>query len=237
MDDQIPYGFQFVQYLYSNPSSSKIPLSLAKEHYAKVAKGFLELQNQEIINSQKGVVGQIMKDIFKNWSFTGGFVSFSLPAKIFSDNTQIQIIPNLFSNIEALYDASNALNPLETQIEAIQLGRMNRLKSVITLLVSGMYHAVQARKPFNPYIGETFQGYFNDGTQIFIEHIRHNPPIDSFYIINERAGFKLYGSLALVGDAITLSIARGFILRMDQRACIYLLYFKEFHSQFFNTRV
>lgn len=187
-------------------SSAKIPLSLAKEHYEKVEKGYLELKNQEIINSQKGVVGQIMKDILKNWSFSGGFVSFSLPAKIFSEITQIQIIPNLFSGVEYLYNARNSFNPEEKDLEVIQSSRMERLQNIISFLVAGMYHAVQAKKPFNPYIGETFQGYFRDGTEIYIEHIRHNPPTDSFYIINKKAGFKIYGSLKLVGNEITLSI-------------------------------
>jgi len=49
------------------------------------------------------------------------------------------------------------------------------------------------KKPLNPYLGETLQGCFPEGTEVFIERINHNPPIDAFYCINENSNFKFFG--------------------------------------------
>ncbi len=37
-------------------------------------------------------------------------------------------------------------------------------------------------KPFNPIIGETYQGYWPDGSSIFCEHTSHHPPITNFFV-------------------------------------------------------
>ena len=37
-------------------------------------------------------------------------------------------------------------------------------------------------KPFNPILGETYQALWPDGSNIYIEHMSHHPPISRFYI-------------------------------------------------------
>ena len=155
--------------------------------------------DQEIINSQKGIVKEIMSEILRNWSFKDGFVAFSLPAKIFSLKTSIQIIPEVFGNFQFIYKAKNAAKDASLNV---QQQRIERLKYIMMLGSSGIFQAIQAKKPFNPYIGETFQCYFADGTEMFIEHINHNPPIDSFYIVNTKLDIKIYGSMKLIGKIL-----------------------------------
>ena len=48
------------------------------------------------------------------------------------------------------------------------------------------------RKPFNPILGETFEGYWPDATSIFVEHISHHPPISCFLV--EHALYAFSGS-------------------------------------------
>jgi len=56
------------------------------------------------------------------------------------------------------------------------------------------------RKPFNPILGETLEGYFKDGTKIFMEHISHHPPISSYLIEGPpEYAFRLYGSVEFKG--------------------------------------
>lgn len=162
------------------------------------------MTDQSIIDSQKGVVKEIMVDILKNWSFKEGFVGFSLPAKIFSSKTQINLVTEAFSTFEYIYAAHNSVDPLETDPTIMRNQKIERLKNIMMFAAASMFNLVQTKKPFNPYIGETFQGFYSDGTKIFIEHIQHNPPVDSFYIINEKLDVKLYGSIIFLGNAMLI---------------------------------
>ena len=159
----------------------------------------LILTDQDIINSQKGVLKEIMSQAIKSWSFRSGFTGFSLPVKIFLPMSQIEIIPNIFGNIHYLYDAFNALKPDEKEPSLARTQRLERFKYIISFIYSGFYHSANECKMFNPLLGETFQGFFDDGTEIYIEHIHHSPPMDSFYINNPRLGFKVYGTLISAG--------------------------------------
>ncbi len=60
-------------------------------------------------------------------------------------------------------------------------------------MITGVYYGLTIKKPFNPYLGETLQGTYSDGSQLFVEHIRHDPYLDAFYIVNDKLGFKVYG--------------------------------------------
>ena len=71
------------------------------------------------------------------------------------------------------------------------------MKLVITFVVSGLHNICKQLKPFNPILGETFQGYFDDGTSIYVEHTSHHPPISSFMIEGE--GFKFWGFYEYTG--------------------------------------
>ena len=49
-----------------------------------------------------------------------------------------------------------------------------------------MSHCISAYKPFNPILGETYQGHFDKDTSIYIEHISHHPAISAFHIVNPK---------------------------------------------------
>jgi hypothetical protein len=75
-----------------------------------------------------------------------------------------------------------------------------RFKLSIAFNIAGMYLGCNQDKPFNPLLGETFQGYFPDGTKVYVEHSSHHPPIDNFciYAPNYRVdgAYELYGTFS-----------------------------------------
>lgn len=156
------------------------------------------LVDQEILNSQKGMLKDIIREALSNFSFKHGFSDFSLPAKIFAKKTQMETVPNLFTNTHYIKKAIEAFNPNEPDINLRKQMRIERLKLISTFIISGIYNSIQTNKPFNLYIGETLQAYFDDGTEIYVEHTNHYPAIDSFYIVNDKIGFKLYGAIKLL---------------------------------------
>lgn len=48
-------------------------------------------------------------------------------------------------------------------------------------------------KPFNPILGETLEGFFIDGSEIFLEHISHHPSISTYLIKDFYGKYKFYG--------------------------------------------
>lgn len=70
------------------------------------------------------------------------------------------------------------------------------MKYVLSFIVSGMYVSADLRKPFNPILGETLEGYFKDGSRIYVEHISHHPPISSYLIEGPpEYPYRMYGSV------------------------------------------
>ena len=67
-----------------------------------------------------------------------------------------------------------------------------RFKLVITFIMSGLYIPAQQLKPFNPYLGETFQGELPNGAKIYAEQVTHKPLCVRFYMFYKRV-YKLYG--------------------------------------------
>lgn len=59
--------------------------------------------------------------------------------------------------------------------------------------MSGLYNSTKQQKPFNPILGETFQGFWPDGTKIDIEHTSHHPPICNFMVQDTEKKFKFFG--------------------------------------------
>lgn len=71
---------------------------------------------------------------------------------------------------------------------------LERFKRVITFAVSGMHLCTGQMKPFNPILGETYQGFLSDGTNIFCEHISHHPPITNYLVEDIDNKYRFYGS-------------------------------------------
>jgi hypothetical protein len=175
-----------------------VNVATIKKFYEKDKKGGMVLTDQNIINSQKGILKDIITEALSKWSFAKGFSDFSLPVKIFSIKTQMEMIPALFGHTQYIKRAIESLDRNETNPQKIHQMRVERMKWIICFIMAGIHHTVQAKKPFNLYIGETFQARFDDGTEVYIEHTNHYPAIDSFYIVNERLGFKIYGAMKLL---------------------------------------
>jgi hypothetical protein len=51
---------------------------------------------------------------------------------------------------------------------------------------------LRAEKPFNPILGETFQGFLG-GIPIYYEQISHHPPISAYYM--KSPDFEFYGNM------------------------------------------
>ena len=105
-----------------------------------------------------------------------------LNVKIFEPKCLEERLTNVFSYANRyLIPASDpSLSPYE------------RFKEVITFIMSGMYIPAQQLKPFNPYLGETFQGELPNGAKVYVEQVTHKPLCCRFYMFYKNV-YKLYG--------------------------------------------
>ena len=151
------------------------------------AKGGLICVDQEAIAKQKGVVGEVFKQVMANITKGLGAVSISLPVRIFEPRSTAERLVDRFSFAPVLLSkASKISDPVV------------RLLHVMAFNVSGLYLGSRQEKPFNPLLGETFEGNFPDGTKIYVEHTAHNPPTDHFDVIGQ--GYRMFGYYELDGS-------------------------------------
>ena len=58
------------------------------------------------------------------------------------------------------------------------------MKAVIAFSIGNILLYINMAKPFNPVIGETFQGFI-DGCPIYGEQTSHHPPISTLYFVGK----------------------------------------------------
>ena len=59
------------------------------------------------------------------------------------------------------------------------------MQYIISFILSNFVFGISIKKPFNPMLGETLQALLEDKSEIYIEHVMHDPPKDVFYILNK----------------------------------------------------
>jgi hypothetical protein len=110
-----------------------------------------------------------------------GIVNFSLPIQICSGESALICLARNISYAPLLLENSTAMTAVE------------RIKKLITLNISWCSLALSTQKPFNPILGETYQGFLN-GCPLLMEQISHHPAIAYLYFVGR--GYKIYGQLA-----------------------------------------
>jgi len=70
---------------------------------------------------------------------------------------------------------------------------VERMKHVCSFAMSGLSNTCINRKPFNPILGETYQGAYSDGSEVYCEQTSHHPPITSWQVFGPEGLYHMYG--------------------------------------------
>lgn len=189
-------------FYFQDPKKNPIPFFNDLEKFRKIPalakddilygleihnKNGLVLIDPEIIKKFKGLVGEIISQVFK--ALAGKPIS--LPVKIFEPKSTLSRICDYWSF------APNFLNKA-----SLEENPLKRLKLTIAFAIAGLYIPAKQLKPFNPLLGETFQGEFiNDGAKIYGEHVGHHPTISSFYLSGKDQKYYLSASFEFVTNS------------------------------------
>ena len=52
----------------------------------------------------------------------------------------------------------------------------------VAFVIGGLRRQTSTLKPFNPILGETYQGQYGSGLRVFAEQISHHPPVSSWQV-------------------------------------------------------
>jgi hypothetical protein len=138
-------------------------------------------KNQEVLKRQEGVFTDMAKQLAKN-IFSSGTISLSLPIRIFEPRSMLERYIDWWSFAPIILKKAGSLDD-----------KLEAFKYAISFTLSGLFSSAGQMKPFNPLLGETYQAKFEDGSDIYVEHTSHIPPISN-YLINDKDGlYKLYG--------------------------------------------
>ena len=141
--------------------------------------GELKCVDKEVLDKQKGLVGEMIKKIMQSVAEGRGIVGVSLPVRIFEPRSLLERIVDWWVFAPHMLSQAHLLDPVA------------RLKCVIGFAFAGLYVSVSQIKPFNPILGETYQATFPDGTAVYCEHTNHHPPISNFLMVGKN--FRFYG--------------------------------------------
>jgi hypothetical protein len=162
----------------------------------------LVLVDHHIMSKFKGIIGNMISQLISSF-FTGKPIS--LVVRLFEPKSTLQRIMDYWSFAPTfLKEAAQVETPLE------------RMKKVMTFAIAGLYVPTKQLKPFNPNIGETFQGEFENGTKVYAEHISHYPTLAQFYIKDSK--FEIHGYF----DFLTSNESLGNKINIEQKGPIHI---------------
>eukprot|EP00331_Platyophrya_macrostoma_P013436 CAMPEP_0176433954 /NCGR_PEP_ID=MMETSP0127-20121128/16369_1 /TAXON_ID=938130 /ORGANISM="Platyophrya macrostoma, Strain WH" /LENGTH=665 /DNA_ID=CAMNT_0017816559 /DNA_START=41 /DNA_END=2038 /DNA_ORIENTATION=- len=196
-----PFTFSLAGYKYSEnmPPPRYLPYEeirvlkpLDRESIFKgqdiTKEGELKITDKESLKNQEGIVSDVLKRLAKSLAEGRGVVGVSLPIRIFEPRSLVERITDWW-----------AFAPVYLTPAALKYDPLDRFKAVISFAMSGLYVSVSPFKPFNPILGETYQGEFpGHGVSVNVEHTSHHPPIANFYLAHK--DWKFYGRYEFKGE-------------------------------------
>lgn len=168
--------------------------------------------DQEIVNSQSGIFKEIAKQLAKNIFKGGSVISLSLPIRVFEEKSMLEKYCDWWVHAPFLLkEAGKIKDPLES------------LKYVICFGLSSLHFSASQLKPFNPLLGETYQGEFEDGTKVYLEHTSHHPCVSNFYIKDIDNLFSISGYFDMQPEGTIKMLLTNYVYLLHKgRSSVYL---------------
>ena len=138
---------------------------------------------RKLLERQKKVIWSWLKKVGRNLISEGvNLTKVSLPVELFESKSFLERVCDSWSYLDLLQRAADSEDALE------------RMRCLIAFAVSGLSLQVNPNKPFNPILGETYQGEYGNGMKVFCERVSHPPPISCWEVVDPKGRFRFTGT-------------------------------------------
>lgn len=163
--------------------------------------------SSEPSTNQRAVIAAFVKKVGLQVLQGADLTKVSLPIEVFEPRSFLQRLPMEFLHAPRLLNAAASAS---TNLE--------RFHYCVALMISGRNAtADSADKPLNPCIGETYQGVFDDGSQVFAEQVSHHPPASHVLLEGVTGAWRVHGRGLFKGGVSGMAIRTHFdgVWRVD----------------------
>jgi len=165
---------------------------MLKINYKRHSDGTLEVVNEALLKKQKKVLGYLLKQFGSALLSGRSVMTISLPVTIFEKQSLLErTASNFLLAPHFLEKGAKANSPLD------------QFKYTLAFFIASLHHGINPEKPFNPILGETFQGLI-DGCPIYLEQVSHHPPMCAYQMLGR--GYEISGLTEFAADISTNSV-------------------------------
>lgn len=177
------------------------PIDPVNGHYAlskdwsRAKEGGLLWYNKKELEVQGKVLSYLIKRMGSNLIQGKSVINISLPVDLFDIKSFLERIA--YSYTYAPYFLEPSPKNLDPSSPEFERPGLYQIYQVVCFILSSMHLSINQKKPFNPILGETFQGWIK-GCPIYCEQISHHPPISSFLMLGN--GYKIQGNFEITAS-------------------------------------
>lgn len=170
------------------------------------AKDGVMSMTPEELSAERELDWQLLKQFTKK-ILTMDLTKFSFPVGYSEPRSVLERMADIFSFLACGYidKAHNATKP-ETRLHYLTVGVM-----------AGFHLYMQSKKPWNPVLGETFVGQWDNGVTIFAEQISHHPPISALQIVHPEGKWKCNATCAftVASGFMEINVSQGGVFHLE----------------------
>ncbi|PFH32105.1 phosphatidylinositol transfer protein [Besnoitia besnoiti] len=163
---------------------NRVPLALLRG-FRRAPEGGLMVSNQALIDQQKSVFLDLVRCDGEAVLEGRSLASVSLPVRVLEPTSLLPHLASCWGHAPLfLARAASATDALE------------RFKWTMTFAIASLHFGCCRQKPFNPLLGESYQGGWRDGSKVFLEQTACDPPTTSFIVRGPKRLFSFWGCYA-----------------------------------------
>ncbi|CAK89100.1 unnamed protein product (macronuclear) [Paramecium tetraurelia] len=157
-----------------------------KDFIREEKSGGLKVINEEKLAAQKAVIKFLLTRIGASLMMGKSITSISMPVSIFEARSNTERVCN-----------SMGFAPIYLEDAAQSSDIYYRIKQCAAFQFGFIFMYLSCEKPFNPILGETFQGFY-DNCPIYCEQISHHPPICAIQMYGRK--YRIDAQLELIAN-------------------------------------
>lgn len=146
------------------------------------SSGGIDFNNKEVTSQIRSTGTEIIKQVGKK-ILSGDFnlTTISFPIRVMIPISMVQACAYALYSLPYFMYFANGKDVVE------------RLKLTIVATLCPFFCSAFFLKPLNPVLGETFEGYFSDGSQFYVEQSSHHPPVSHYQIYGPNNSYQYCG--------------------------------------------